>query len=193
MISSFHYAFMAAYVKFGDRGFIDDSQFANYDIMYNVFFVVDLIMQFFIYKPNIGEDEDVKTQLELASEYFFGGFFLDFITVMPLYHIFSGIWKQARILYLIKLVRLYRGIQLLNTSAIMGFLKGLVERHINNIISSGDIEKANDREHDRNYIRHIVLAGHVVRTLKLVIILSSISYLFALIWYIICSTELDFQ
>ena len=43
---------MAAYVKFGDRGFIDASEFTIYDIMYNVIFAIDLVIQFFIYQPN---------------------------------------------------------------------------------------------------------------------------------------------
>lgn len=115
---------------------------------------------------------------------------MDFITVLPMYRILSGFIKRARFFLLLKLTRLYRGIQLLDTAMILRQLKSAVKRHLDTIVASGDKE-ANDRTNNHNYIGHIVLIGHLIRTLKLIIIMLVVSYLFAIAWYIFCGVVLE--
>ena len=189
MMSSFHYAYMAAFLlNLDDEG---TTQFFNFDLFYNIVFAVDLVLNFLFELYDQKSEYYERRFLVISEQYLRGRFLTDFVTVLPLYHLFK-FFKHGRLFFLIKLTRLMRGIELLDTAVIMGSLKDVVKGHITSIIKSGDEDKANDKINNHNFISHIVVAGYVVKMLKLIIIMCCISYLFGICWYILGTIELDY-
>lgn len=93
--------------------------FYQFDIWYNIIFAFDLVLQFFFEYHDPSTDHVEKRFKMLAKRYLQGSFPVDFITVLPLYRLLSEHIPYARLLFLMKLSRLYRGIQLLNTVVIL--------------------------------------------------------------------------
>ena len=116
MTSSFHYAFAAAF--FLDISEEEKEYFLLFDLVYNIIFAADLLLNFWfaLYNPSADKDEDRFPVI--AEAYLRGRFLTDFITVLPMYRLFSFA-RHARLLFLLKLTRLYRGIQLLDTAVIL--------------------------------------------------------------------------
>lgn len=66
----------------------------------------------------------------------------------------------------------------------------MVRRRIERLIET-DKDTAEDRRVNNNFISQIVLFGHFVSITKLIIIMSCLSYLFGIAWYIFTSIEYD--
>ena len=138
--------------------------------------------------PN--SDEVERRFKVLALWYLQGRFILDFITMLPLYRIFADITDYARLFYLIRVTRLYRGLELLNTQSLMKKVKSMVNKRINHIIGN-DQYAAIDKIKDQNYISVIVVFSYSIRIFKLLVILISMSYFTGLFWYIFAEIQLD--
>ena len=53
-----------------------------------------------------------------------------------------------------------------------------------------DKQKAKDRYVDRNHISNIILSYYIFKTIKLIIIMISVSIFVGLFWYIFCEIRL---
>lgn len=106
--SSFSYAYLASFIHLMNE---DEISRANVeDTIYNILFVVDMVLQFFV-ERNIGNGETTQDLKRIAKEYLKGTFFMDFLTIIPFWLILDGSidTEYSRLLYLIKLTRLYNG------------------------------------------------------------------------------------
>lgn len=121
-----------------------------------------------------------------------GRFILDFITILPLYKVLHPYIEFSRLFYMIKLIRLYRGLELLNTKEFMRHIKQYTLGKIKKVIRKHP-NRAKDKTINHNHIQRIVLTSYIVRTLKLLIITCSFSYFFGLFWYIFCDIRLILQ
>ena len=76
---------------------------------------------------------------------------MDFLCAIPFFSIFRNVSPYARLWLLSKVVRIYRGVELLNTYVFMNQLKQIGKKRIKKIILE-DSKKANDRIKDQNFI-----------------------------------------
>lgn len=79
--SSFTYAFLAAFIH---RMNEDEIKRANIeDTIYNVLFVMDLILQFFVERTVDDDSIPSKDHKKIALAYMKGTFVMDFLTIIP--------------------------------------------------------------------------------------------------------------
>lgn len=119
-----------------------------------------------------------------------GTFPYDIVTVIPYNKMVEGKirLKYYRLFYLIKITRVINGFEQLNPSKLM--------KHIKVFIHKSE-EKAHDGEisvkGSRSEISKIVRISYIIKTFRILIILSYISFLFGLIWYIFCDFLVESQ
>jgi len=114
--SSFYYAYIAAFLDNLNQDGMDLLQYLEKITMLT--FIFDLIISFFVDYPYPNSEEVEKSFLKLASMYLRKGFIIDLIPIIPFYIIINLTFvdvKYARLAYLLKLLRLPKGIELINT------------------------------------------------------------------------------
>ena len=73
----------------------------------------------------------------------------------------------------------------------MQFFKKLSGEYIQDMVDN-NVELANSKLHDNSKIVSLLILSYVLRTLKLVVIITNASFFLGNIWYIFCEAELDF-
>lgn len=186
--SSFKYAYFAAFIHMMNDDEI--SRAYTEDTIYNVLFVIDLVLQFFVERDI--EQVPTKVHKQIALAYMKETFLMDFLGIIPFQMILDGKidLKYSRLLYLIKLTRLYNGYQLLSYNVYMKEVKNLYHKKLQNIIKEGS-EQAHDVIKDNTNISKIVLISYMIKISLLLITLGCISYFTGLIWFIKC--DLNFS
>jgi hypothetical protein len=116
--SSLIYAYLAAFgvPEYGTTMFYIDYSF-------EVIFACDMIVQFLLeFKP---EDQynRVRDLTEIAKRYLKGRFFIDLISQIPFYAIFST--DHDELFYIIKIIRIQKGYHLLSSNSFMKNIKHL--------------------------------------------------------------------
>ena len=128
LISPFQYYYYATFLHLMD----DDSVFVfrMIDISYQFIYIIDLILQPFIefQYPSSGEYE--RSFKVLIVTYIKGRFLLDFICAIPFYSVFEGFFDFARLFLLTKVIRIYRGVELLNTYVFMSQIKTIINMRL---------------------------------------------------------------
>lgn len=112
------YAYLAAFgvPEYGTTMFYIDYSF-------EVIFACDMIVQFLLeFKP---EDQynRVRDLTEIAKRYLKGRFFIDLISQIPFYAIFST--DHDELFYIIKIIRIQKGYHLLSSNSFMKNIKHL--------------------------------------------------------------------
>lgn len=86
-------------------------------------------------------------------------------------------------LYTLKLTRIINGIALLDPNKIYKILTFYNLKRIKNIIDHNSV-MANSRDGDQIYLRYLIIFKYVLRTIKLIFIIMSVSYFLGVIWYL---------
>lgn len=89
--------------------------------------------------------------------------------------------------YLIKNMRLYIGMSFLNVQAIMRFVNYYnCEVRLANLIKNDPV-KAMNIEVEQTMMTTILVGGYIIKVVKLIFIIFTVTYYLAMIWYIICT------
>jgi len=93
-----------------------------WDVVVEVFFYLDLILNFFQAFVDTDTEEEVRSYKEIAKKYFWGWFIIDFVSVFP----FDIIFSTGPMSKLFRLCRMPRLIKLIDVSRFDKLLKALM-------------------------------------------------------------------
>jgi len=92
-------------------------------IIFELVFAVSILSRFLTdYTPD-GETEAVKSLSKISNRYIKSDFAWDLIPLLPLPIIFKGFWKEAKLLYMIKCIRIVNGLKLFNITLMLNGIK----------------------------------------------------------------------
>jgi len=97
---------------------------------------------------------------------------------------------DERLFYLIKIMRLIKGLQVFDVANIMEIIKKQYQKKLDKII----LERPDLAENtllDNNNISRLITINNVLRIFKLVLIILNISYFLGFAWFIVC--ELSYR
>jgi len=151
-------------------------------------FTVDLILSFFKEQHNRISQEVERDVKKISLAYLKGRFFLDIVTLLPLFEMCRGTFahgENAKALYLVKVLRLYNGFELLNYKTFMNEVKQVYTARILKFIKRHP-EQADDQTKDRTQISNIILISRLLRSFRMIIVILSLSLLSGLFWFYVC-------
>ena len=103
-----------------------------------VFFLMDIIFQFFREYADEANNKPVRELKKIASRYLKGKFIIDVIAIstIPLIFLFKDKIpeRQINLFYLLRLLRVIRIVVLLDTQKFQQIIKALFRRNLNNAI-----------------------------------------------------------
>lgn len=191
--SSYLYAYIAAfgmkdfgYTKKDPIGHDQEEFFISVEITFEIIFMLSIIKQFLTEYTPEGETIPVRDLQKIAKRYIKDGFLLDFICVLPISRMLKFMGEEARLFYLIKSIRIHKGIRIFSVPAMMKGIKNFNAYRLDNMIKK-NLEVGNDKNNDRIKINMLMMISYTLRILKLVIILFNLSYFFGIAWYIYCN------
>jgi hypothetical protein len=160
--SCFTYAYMGAFLDEMDA----DSKTIclMIDLAYTLTFVADIVIHFFVAYEHPALSEPVTNLRKIAINYLKGMFCIDFVSSVPLYWLFvrSLDSKKAKLLYLFKLVRLYKGFNLLNHQQLMKEVKQFYIKKLL-ILIKGNKDLANNQFEDNTFFTRTVHISYALR------------------------------
>ena len=90
-----------------------------------------------------------------------------------------------RLFYLLKVIRISKGAVLFDVPEIMGNINRYFRNQMLVKIQT-DHDLAEDMLNDNNNIEFLLKTGYAFKTLKLVVVILTISYFVGVLWYIVC-------
>jgi hypothetical protein len=91
----------------------------------------------------------------IANRYFKDRFFIDFVALLPLNFFIKLQNIYGRLFYLLKVLRLKKGFEILNTADIMKNVKLIYQKRLNNIIKNDPVLAENTYV-DNNRITELI-------------------------------------
>ena len=149
-----------------------------------------MISRFFVEFTQSSNGVPCRELKMIAVNYLKGDFKIDLICLLPLQMIPL---KNNRnyLFFIIKMVRFLRGLELFDVQKIMQFFKRLSQEYIQDMVDT-NWNLANSKLHDNSKIVSLLILSYFLRTLKLVVIITNVSYFLGIFWYIYCEAEIDF-
>lgn len=143
LFSCYFYIYLAAFGtnSLGDAGY-------NWDWAFQTIFIISMITEFVTaYKVHPGEPE-IRDPIMIFNNYKNGNFLPDLIPLIPYHMIFEFNNGQEKLLLLVKLVRLYRGLSLFRAKNIKFYMKAFFKWKINRVLKDKNV--ANTKDVDYN-------------------------------------------
>lgn len=122
--------------------------------------------------------------------YLKGEFWKDFIPIIPLQLLNIG--EDRRLFYIIKIMRLIKGLQVFDVANIMEIIKKQYQKNLDHIIANRP-DLAENTLLDNNNISRLITINNVLRIFKLVLIILNISYFLGFAWFIVCELSYRFN
>ena len=136
-----------------------------------------------------GQSEPVTDLQIIAKRYLHGDFFTHFIPLIP-FTDFMRTNQITRLLYLVKVYRLYSVLKWLDVSVLFVSIKDKIKQNTLNLIKT-DPFIGEDTSQDHNKVEFLLLVKYILRTIKLVLIILNFSYFIGQIWLMICDIIKD--
>ena len=115
----------------------------------------------------------------------------DFIPLLPL-QLFTFKNKRENLFFLIKLLRIRKGMKMLDVTMLKFYIKaGLINRMERKIES--DVHFANNMIEPMNPVESLMFSGYMLKSLQLTIILVNISYIMGMLFFILCEAVQDYH
>ena len=152
--------------------------------------MLSMIKSFFTEYTPEGQTHSVKSLSLIAKHYFAKGFVPDLIAILPIPFVLRGRHELIKLFYLVKIVRMARGIELFEGSAFMGAVKTLAQRRMEKQIEEDPIF-AEDYINDHTNIERLLFISYGIKTIKLIILIMNISYFVGMIWLIYSEITMD--
>ena len=118
MLSSFNYAYLAAFRMHKEL----NETIMSIWILYELIFFLDIILQFLLEFTSETSSIPVRDLEKIAWNYIYNGFVTDFIAIIPL-QIIQLKNNRQNLFFLIKLIRLEKGLRLFDVTDIMKQIK----------------------------------------------------------------------
>ena len=130
------------------------------------------------------------TRKERMIDFFSKLSLIDVLALLPLEVIFVGLEpKYNRLMYLLKILRVFNGFSALDQSMFMKDIKMLYNKKIEIIIKYNQ-KLARNYKKDNNNIAKIIFISYLLRASILILNLLCFSYFVGLMWFIICDLQL---
>lgn len=153
------------------------------NLVYETIFLASICIQFLVEFTPPGQLTPVKDISQISLRYLKGEFYKDFIPIIPLQLLDLG--GDERLFYVIKIMRLIKGLQVFDVAQIMVIIKKQYQKQLEDIIKNSP-ELAENTLLDNNNISRLITINNVLRIFKLVLIILNISYFLGFGWYILC-------
>ena len=124
---------------------------------------------------------------EIGKRYIKGRFFIDLISQIPFYAIFST--DHNELFYVVKIIRIQKGYHLLSSNSFMKNIKHLFHLRLEKIVQENP-RLANNSDLDNNNIMLILMISYFFKCFKLVVVILTVSYFMGMFWYIYCDLTL---
>ena len=111
----------------------------------------------------------------------------DIIPLIPLQEIKFGN-NRNRLFFLIKLIRLFKGLKMFNVNAMMTFVKEYLYSYVIER-SKHDSSFAQNIHESNNMIEETLLISYILKIIRVIIIIINASYLVGMFWLIILEIE----
>jgi hypothetical protein len=132
----------------------------------------------------------VKKWTSIIIHYLMTDFMWDFIPLLP-FQLFTMKNKRENLFFLIKLLRLRKGMKMLDVSMLKFYIKkGLINRMERRI--DRDDHFANNMIESMNPVESLMFSGYMLKSLQLTILLVNISYIMGMLFFILCEAIQDF-
>ena len=122
-ISSFEYANIAAFKYYWDERGGTGPWLWGWEIVFSL----DFLMKFFVdyQEPKVTGDGNIiqRNWKKIAIHYYYTDFWTDFLPLIPFQIVFTG--KQSFLFYFVKVLRVKKGVVLLNVRQIVNAVKNL--------------------------------------------------------------------
>lgn len=154
------------------------------EISLEVFFTLSVLFNFILEFKQDGSMHPIRDLELIAKNYLSGNFVFDVIPCIPLQYVNIG--GREKMFYLIKIMRLYKGIQFMDVSAMVAYLGNYNTKvRLQNMINNDPV-KANDTSKDNTFISYVLIGKYCLRVIKLVILIMTVTYFLGMFWFIIC-------
>lgn len=185
IVSSYLFVFMATFSDFQ----VGETLY-HVAIGFEILFFLSMVKCFFTEYTPEGQTHSVKSLSLIAKNYIAKGFWLDLIAIVPIPFVFRGYHELIKLFYLLKIVRMTRGIELFEGSAFMGAVKKLSQKRMEKQIEEDPIF-AEDYINDHTNIERLLFISYGIKTIKLIILIMNISYFVGMIWLIYSEITMD--
>ena len=138
-----------------------------------------------------GETEPVKNLLKIVKRYLHSwGFIMDIIPIIPFQLIFHNIGKYSKLFFLLKILRMFKGLSFFNVTILFDFIKKYMQKRLLIQIEKNPLI-GEDTEVDHNKIEELLLLGYGFQILKLFIIIVNLSFYVGMFWLIYCDVTYE--
>ena len=94
------------------------------DIFFEAVFLISMIVEFLTdYQPEQQGQEPIRDPILIAKKYIYGGFIVDLFALIPFTYFIQLKDGYGRLFYLVRVLRLKKGFQIVNVANIMQNLK----------------------------------------------------------------------
>ena len=148
---------------------------AGWTIYFETVFAISLILNFFVEYYHDGSTIPTREMKKIAIRYLKGGFFLDFLPLIPFASFIDLKENREMYFHMIKIIRLVKCEEIFNVSKLMVAYKELQKKRIETIIKN-DPYKGEDVDSDLINITKLILVGQVMSMIRLILIIVNICY-----------------
>ena len=134
-------------------------------------------------------DESIRDHEKIVQRYLKGDFNLDALALIPFW-LLSLKMQRQRYFFVLKLVRLKKGLKKLDMDLILKWYKDEQKKQLDDLILKNPI-RANSMDIDQTKIGDILMMGFLLKIMKIMIIISSCSYLFAMLFQLLVEIQGD--
>ena len=155
-------------------------------LIFELVFAFSILTRFLTdYTPD-GETEAVKSLPKISTRYLHTDFFWDLLPLIPLPQFFQTVApRHAKLLYMIKCIRIINGFKLFNVSLMLVSIKKFSQKRMRDLIKTNP-ELAEDMDQDNNQIEFLMMVNYGLKTFKLIILIINISFFLGMFWLIFC-------
>lgn len=183
-VSSFYYGYLAAYPVRGVK-----TEYDSLSKFFELMFLIDFLARFILSYPKVADDPNSPVETDLTKifeNYAKGEGIIDLISLLP-FIIFDFDGKEDY-LFILKICRLRRGIRELDVGNTMAAIHEYQMRYLKKNCEASE-EFANETSKDLCYVKEILIFSYVIKTLRLMVLISVVSYFFAMIFKIVLEIE----
>lgn len=164
----------------------DERALYSFVIIFETIFMFNILFHFLTdYVPD-GEISPERDLAKIAERYLHTEFRMDFIPTFPLTFFFDNTSsKYWRLLYLIKVIRLIKGIEIYDVQMMMDYLK---KKNTQNVLKNieNDPTLLQNLDLDLNKIDLLFNIRYLLKMIKLFLMIINVAYFTGVIWIIGC-------
>ena len=145
-------------------------------------FLLHAVLQFFTEYYDEIKNIKYRKLIPIMQRYIKEDLIYDAIPLLP-FQFMTLERKREQLFYLIKFVRLFKGMKLFNITKIMLWVKAAFQRDIDRKVRI-DRKIADDFVHDNTKFSRILIISYTLKISKLMIIVMNVSFLLGMLWMI---------